>query len=81
MRIVDDFDVTIECTHELVYNLSIMIAEAPPPPLQMPAIPFSPWSRLCTKWPTIRAPDIPIGWPRETAPEEKGEKGETMFVV
>ena len=64
-----------ERTHELIHNLSIMIAEAPPPPLQMcmPAIPFSPRSRLCTRWPTIRAPDIPIGWPRETEPEEKGE--------
>ena len=69
-----------ERTHELIHNLSIMIAEAPPPPLQMrmPAIPFSPRSRLCTRWPTTRAPDMPIGWPRETAPEEKGEKGKTI---
>lgn len=40
------------------YNLSIKMAEAPPPPLQMLASPFCPGLRLCTMWPVIRAPDI-----------------------
>ena len=46
----------------------MMMAEAPPPPLQIPATPFSPFPRVCARWPTSLAPDIPMGWPRETAP-------------
>lgn len=46
----------------------MMIAEAPPPPLQIPAMPFCPGFKLCTRCPVILAPDIPIGCPSETAP-------------
>lgn len=40
------------------YNFSSKMAEAPPPPLQIAAIPNFPGCKLCTKWPVIRAPDI-----------------------
>lgn len=40
------------------YNFSIKIDEAPPPPLQIDARPFSPAFKACTKCTTIRAPDI-----------------------
>lgn len=40
------------------YSFWIITAEAPPPPLQMPASPYWPDCRLCTMWPTILAPDI-----------------------
>lgn len=39
----------------------MIIDEAPPPPLQMPASPYWPGFRLCTMWPTILAPDILTG--------------------
>ena len=44
------------------------MAAAPPPPLHILAIPFSPGFKLCTRWPTILAPDIPMGCPSDTAP-------------
>mmetsp|Transcript_324 Transcript_324/g.997 ORF Transcript_324/g.997 Transcript_324/m.997 type:complete len:230 (+) Transcript_324:322-1011(+) len=46
------------------------IAEAPPPPLQIPATPIFPPLSLSTesRVTTILAPDAPIGWPRATAP-------------
>ena len=49
---------------------STTIAEAPPPPLQMPATPIRPprCLRIATSAPIIRAPEAPIGWP--TAPTE-----------
>jgi len=65
-----------------VHSLSIIMAEAPPPPLQMPAIPLSPGRRLCTRWPTMRAPDMPMGWPRETAPEDRQwREGESPKII
>jgi len=51
-----------------------MIAEAPPPPLHIPASPLSPGARLWTRWATSRQPDIPMGWPRDTAPGGCGQK-------
>lgn len=40
------------------YSFSMRMEEDAPPPLQMDATPFSPDFRACTKWITIRAPDI-----------------------
>lgn len=40
------------------YSFSMIIPPAPPPPLQIAAQPFWPGFNVCTKWPTIRAPDI-----------------------
>jgi len=47
-----------------------MIEEAPPPPLQIPANPYLALLVLKTlsKDKTILAPDIPMGWPKATAP-------------
>ena len=47
-----------------------MMAEAPPPPLQMPAAPSRAPFCLSTesRVTTMRAPLQPIGWPMETAP-------------
>ena len=42
--------------------------ELPPPPLQILAKPFCPFSSTWQRCVTIRAPDIPMGWPRLTAP-------------
>ncbi len=53
---------------QLCHNFSTTMAAAPPPPLQIPAIPFSPGFRLWTRWPRILAPDMPIGCPSDTAP-------------
>ena len=35
--------------HQLRYNFSMMMAEAPPPPLHIPARPLSPGVRLCAR--------------------------------
>mmetsp|Transcript_13831 Transcript_13831/g.45134 ORF Transcript_13831/g.45134 Transcript_13831/m.45134 type:complete len:201 (-) Transcript_13831:620-1222(-) len=46
------------------------MADAPPPPLQMDATPVD-WpsrARPRARAPTMRAPEQPIGWPRDTAP-------------
>ena len=40
------------------HNFSIKMADAPPPPLQIAAIPNFPGARLCTKCPVILVPDI-----------------------
>jgi len=40
------------------YSFSIIMDDAPPPPLQMAATPFCPGLRACTRCRTIRAPDI-----------------------
>jgi len=48
----------------------MIIEEAPPPPLQIPATPYLPLFYLSTvrrDW-MILAPETPIGWPRATAP-------------
>lgn len=37
------------------------MADAPPPPLQMPANPYSPFFRFSAKWPVILAPDMLYG--------------------
>jgi len=51
-------------------SLSNTIADAPPPPLQILAQPIVASFLFNTlyKFPMIRAPDIPIGCPRLTAP-------------
>ncbi len=58
------------------------MADAPPPPLQMPATPmrpatldFLPFSlaRTLRSVTTIRAAEAPNGWPSETAPADKTE--------
>lgn len=51
-------------------NRSITIALAPPPPLQMEAVPMyaSFCFRALSNPPTMRAPEHPIGCPRPTAP-------------
>jgi len=48
----------------------MMIAEAPPPPLQMEAIPYLALCFLSTliKVNTILFPLTPIGWPKAQAP-------------
>lgn len=47
-----------------------MMAEAPPPPLQMDAMPMLPFLVLNTliRERMIRAPEQPTGWPSATAP-------------
>lgn len=40
------------------YNRSMRTEEAPPPPLQIEATPFSPGFKLYNKWRIMRAPDI-----------------------
>ena len=54
----------------IVYALSITIAEAPPPPLQIAAAPnFALFcARTLIKVTIILAPEHPSGWPNETAP-------------
>ena len=49
---------------------SSTIADAPPPPLQMDAHPrvASFLFNALYSVPMIRAPDIPMGWPKLTAP-------------
>ena len=49
---------------------SMTIAEAPPPPLQMPAAPIvlPVRMRLWSSVTMMRAPEQPIGWPSTTAP-------------
>lgn len=42
----------------MCYKRSIRIDDAPPPPLQIEAIPFSPGFNAWAKWTTILAPDI-----------------------
>lgn len=44
------------------------MAEAPPPPLQTPAQPYSPGCSWCASDTTMRQPDEPIGWPSDTPP-------------
>eukprot|EP01083_Nonionella_stella_P064594 168527_1 len=46
------------------------IADAPPPPLQTPATPYLPFRRCKTlsNVTIIRDPELPRGWPSETAP-------------
>jgi len=48
----------------------MIMAEPPPPPLQILAIPYLPlfYFKTVIKLWTILAPDIPIGWPKATAP-------------
>ena len=46
------------------------MADAAPPPLQMPAAPNSPDFNAWTRETTIREPELPMGWPRATAPLE-----------
>jgi len=44
------------------------MADAAPPPLQIPAAPNSPDFKACTRETTIREPELPMGCPRATAP-------------
>lgn len=46
----------------VLYSLSMTIAVAAPPPLQIAATPFSPFFSAWTKVTTTRDPDEPIGW-------------------
>ena len=52
------------------FKFSIMIDVAPPPPLQIQAIPNLPWFYLRTvkRDKMILAPLTPMGWPKATAP-------------
>lgn len=50
------------------YSFLTSTVLAPPPPLQILATPYWPFSKCNARLLTIRAPDMPIGWPRETAP-------------
>lgn len=45
-------------TGRATYSLSIMMADAPPPPLHIDATPFCPGCKAWARWVTIRAPDI-----------------------
>ena len=46
------------CDNLRTYNFSIRIDDAPPPPLQIDATPFSPALSTCAKCTMIRAPDM-----------------------
>lgn len=62
---------TIKSGYPIFYcKLSITIAEAPPPPLQMPAHPILPFFSLSTprRVVVILAPLAPRAWPMATAP-------------
>lgn len=61
---------TIKLGYPVYCKLSITIADAPPPPLQMPAHPILPFFSLRTlrRVVVILAPEAPRGWPSATAP-------------
>lgn len=60
------------CFGFLFYKFSMMIAEAPPPPLQIPAAPnLAPlFFKMEERVVIIRAPEQPKGWPIATAPPQ-----------
>ena len=55
---------------KLIYIASITIADAPPPPLQIPATPILPFFcfKILISVTTILDPEDPRGCPKDTAP-------------
>jgi len=69
-RFINHSHLSETLSSEFHYTFLIIMAEAPPPPLQIAATPVCP-SLTCktfTKVVTILAPDAPSGCPKETEP-------------
>ena len=64
-----------------IYFFSIINADAPPPPLQIAAAPsFASFLfKTLINVTTILEPELPRGWPRETAPPKQLTLSESIF--